>query len=284
MKINYALATFAAGVVLFSAGCSRESKPPEQSQLTTPAPTATTADQNAPAAPGQQPSALTNRPPAAGRTTPQRSQTESRPPAAESRPQAEARPAPTPAPPPAPAVKTVTLASGTPIVVRSTSTLSTKTAETGGTFDATLEKPIVHNGWVVAPRGSRIVGKIVQSDPGGRVKGTASLDVALTSITTADGQRIAVNTSNVSQEAKSTKKKDAAKVGIGAGIGAAIGAIAGGGKGAAIGAGVGGAGGTAAVLGTRGEAAVIPAETVMTFELRSPVTITERSGQASRDQ
>jgi hypothetical protein len=168
--------------------------------------------------------------------------------------------------------------------VRTTSTISTKTAETGGTFEATLEKPIVQNGWVVAPRGSRVAGKIVQSDPGGRVKGRASLDVRVTSITTADGQRIAVNTSDVSQEAKSSVKKDAAKIGIGAGIGAAIGAIAGGGKGAAIGAGVGGASGTGVVLGTRGDAAVIPAETVMNFELRSPVTITERSGQASRDQ
>lgn len=268
MKLNYALSTLVAGIVVFGAGCSREAKQPEQTQFNAPAPSATPApgDQNAPAAaPLQEP-----KPSAAGRTTPQSAREETRPEAA-----VRNDPRPT-APAPAPAVKTVTLQTGTPIVVRTTSALSTKTAETGGSFEATLENPIVHNGWVVAPRGSRVVGKIVQSDPGGRVKGTASLDVRLVSIATADGQRIAVNTSDFTQEAKTTKKKDAAKVGIGAGIGAAIGAIAGGGKGAAIGAGIGGAGGTAAVLGTHGDAAVIPAETVMQFQLRSPVTITER--------
>jgi len=66
--------------------------------------------------------------------------------------------------------------------------------------------------------------------------------------------------------------KDAAKVGVGAGAGAVVGGIAGGGKGAAVGALIGGGAGAA----MRGAASEIPAETVITFELRSPVTITER--------
>ncbi len=65
------------------------------------------------------------------------------------------------------------------------------------------------------------------------------------------------------------------KVGIASGIGAAIGAIAGGGKGAAIGAGAGAAGGTGMVLGTRGEAAQIAPETVISLKLSSPVTVQE---------
>ena len=52
---------------------------------------------------------------------------------------------------------------------------------------------------------------------------------------------------------RSTKKKDATKIGIGTGAGAIIGGIVGGGKGAAIGAGVGAAGGTGVVMATRGE-------------------------------
>jgi hypothetical protein len=79
-------------------------------------------------------------------------------------------------------------------------------------------------------------------------------------------------TSPVGSEAAAKRGKDVTKVGIGAGAGAAVGAIAGGGKGAAIGALVGGGAGAA----MRGEAAEIPAESVVSFELRSPVTIRER--------
>ena len=57
------------------------------------------------------------------------------------------------------------------------------------------------------------------------------------------------------------------------GIGAAIGAIAGGGKGAAIGAGAGGGAGTAVVLSTHGDAAVVPAESVIQFRLEQPITV-----------
>jgi hypothetical protein len=88
---------------------------------------------------------------------------------------------------------------------------------------------------------------------------------------TSDGRKVVTNA--VSQEAIENRKKDAAKTGIGAGAGAAIGGIAGGGKGAAIGALIGAGAGVA----QRGEAADIPAETLITFELRSPVTIREAS-------
>ena len=77
-------------------------------------------------------------------------------------------------------------------------------------------------------------------------------------------------------EAKTTKKKDAAKIGIGAGAGALIGGIAGGGKGAGIGALVGGGGGTAVVLATRGDPAVVPSETVLNLKLSAPLTVTEK--------
>ena len=74
-------------------------------------------------------------------------------------------------------------------------------------------------------------------------------------------------------EAESTKKKDAAKVGVGAGIGAVIGAIAGGGKGAAIGAAVGGGAGGATVLATRGNEVKFQAEDELSFVLTREVTV-----------
>jgi hypothetical protein len=157
------------------------------------------------------------------------------------------------------------------LTIRTTRELSTKTAKTGDAFSAVLEEPISVDGWVVAGQGAKADGRVVEADKGGRVKGKASLSIELTSLTLADGRKVEIVTSPVSNEAAANRKKDAAKVGIAAGAGAAVGAIAGGGQGAAIGALVGGGAGAA----LRGEAAVIAAETVVSFELRSPVTIQE---------
>jgi hypothetical protein len=115
----------------------------------------------------------------------------------------------------------------------------------------------------------------VDADEGGRVKDLATMTVTIKSLTLADGRVLDLSASNYTTEAKSTKGKDAKKIGIATGIGTAIGAIAGGGKGAAIGAGAGGAAGTGAVLATRGDPAVIPAETRLRFTLKSPIKITE---------
>lgn len=165
------------------------------------------------------------------------------------------------------------LAAGTVLVVRTTSTLSTKTVKSGDTFAASLEEPLVADGVVVAAKGAAVKGRVVDSDPGGRVKGVASMTVEVTEVTLKDGKVLAVDTSDRGVAARSTKQKDALKVGIGAGVGAAIGAIAGGGKGAAIGAASGGGAGAGLVLATRGEPAVIRAETVLRFPLTAAVEI-----------
>lgn len=184
-------------------------------------------------------------------------------------------PAERPAAPPAPP-RTFTLDEGRAISAWTSTDLSTKKNQAGDTFVASLASPIVDKDWVIAPKGARVEGVVVNSDPGGRVKGVASITVKLTSLTLADGRVIDLTTSSYARQAKTTKKKDAAKVGIGAGVGAAIGAIAGGGKGAAIGAGVGGAAGTGAVLATRGDAAVIAGESQISVKLTAPVTITKK--------
>jgi len=160
--------------------------------------------------------------------------------------------------------------------VFTTSTISTSAQKSGEAFSAVLAKGIVDGDWVIAKQGARVEGVVVESDPGGKVKGVASMTLALRRLTLADGRTIELDTDTFIQEAKTTKGKDAKKVGIGAGIGAAIGAIAGGGKGAAIGAAVGGGGGAAASLATRGDAAEVASETELKFTLTSPITITER--------
>jgi hypothetical protein len=176
-----------------------------------------------------------------------------------------------PAPP-----RSYTLAAGSSLSAWTSNEISTKTAQEGDRFEASLANAIVDEDWVIARKGARVDGVVVSVDPGGRVSGVASLTVKLTRLTLADGRTIALSTSEFTRQAKTTKGKDAAKIGIGAGVGAAIGAIAGGKKGAAIGAGAGGAAGTGAVLATRGDAAVIGAESQITVRLVSGVTITQK--------
>jgi hypothetical protein len=191
-------------------------------------------------------------------------------------PHAAAPTAAPPPPPPPPPPRTLTLAAETPIAVYTTSTLSTSANQSGEPFKATLANAIADEDWVVAREGAVVEGVIVESDPGGKVKGVASITVALRAIHLADGRTIQIDTTPLTQQAKTSKGKDAKKIGLGTGVGAAIGAIAGGGKGAAIGAAVGAGAGTAGALATRGDAATLPSESLLTFTLAAPVTIVER--------
>ena len=155
-------------------------------------------------------------------------------------------------------------------------TLRSDKNQTGDSFKATLDQPLVVDGFVIAERGSKLEGRISEVDTGGRVRGVSQMTLELVRLNTSDGQRIRLQTETFARHGEKSVKSDAAKIGVAAGIGAAIGAIAGGGKGAAIGAGVGGAAGAGGVMATRGKAAEIPAETRLSFRLREPITITEK--------
>ena len=136
------------------------------------------------------------------------------------------------------------------------------------------------DGYVIADRGSRVIGKVLKAEKAGRVKGLADLSLALTQIHTTDGQTVAIQTAPWDKEGPTSKKKDAAEVAGGAALGAIIGALAGGGRGKpAVGAGAGGAAGTGAVLTTRGKPAEIASETPVTFSLNNDVPITEHLNQ-----
>jgi hypothetical protein len=176
----------------------------------------------------------------------------------------------------APSTRSVTLPAGTPLKIRTISTISTAASQVGDAFDATLEEPLKVGDWVIAPKGAELEGQVVEVDKGGRVKGVASIGVTLLHVHTPEAGDIDLPTNTVRFEAQSTKTKDATKIAIGTGIGAAIGAIAGGKKGAGIGAATGAGAGTGVVLATRGDAAEIPSESVIAFELISPVGVTAK--------
>lgn len=171
---------------------------------------------------------------------------------------------------------TVTLTAGTTLSVRVGETLSSATNQQGDTFLATLLQPLVIDGFIIAERGARVEGKVIDAQQAGRARGSSHLGISIVRLATSDGQNIRIRTEPFTKDGSSSGASDAAKVGAGAAIGAVIGAIAGGGKGAAIGAGAGGAVGAGGVLLTRGHAVEIPVETRVNFRVQDPVTITER--------
>lgn len=172
--------------------------------------------------------------------------------------------------------ETVTIPAGTSVSVRMSSTINSEKNVAGDPFSATLDAPLVINDVVLAERGAQVEGKVVEIDRSGRVKGTARITLALSSIHLSDGQTVELKTDAWERMAEKSTKNDAAKVGIMTGIGAAIGAIAGGGKGAAVGAASGAGAGTGVVLATRGKAAQIDVETKIPFRLSSALTVTEK--------
>jgi hypothetical protein len=198
---------------------------------------------------------------------------------------AEPAPAPvtTPAPavesvePPAPPAPSVTLQAGLTLPVRLGESLSSEHNQAGDTFTATLDAPLSAGGFVIAERGARVEGRVVEAQKSGHAKGKATLALELTRLDTSDGQHVAIKTETLRKQGSAMATGD--QVGVvaaAAGVGAIIGAIAGGGKGAAIGAGAGGAAGTGGVVATRDKAVTLPTESKIAFRLSAPVTITEQ--------
>ena len=185
------------------------------------------------------------------------------------------QPIPQTIPQPNPQPHTVTLPAGTSVAVRLNEKLSSEHNYTGDTFRATLETPILMDGFIIADRGAKVLGRIVKAAKPGKLEGMAELSLVLTEVSTTDGQRVAIETNESLRKGPSNTNEEVIKMAGGAALGAIIGAIAGGGKGAAIGAGAGGAAGTGAVLLGHGKPAVIENETRLTFELMNPTTITE---------
>ena len=167
--------------------------------------------------------------------------------------------------------RVVTIPEKTTIAIRLGERLASDRSVVGDAFFGTLDAPLVVDGWVIAERGARVLGRVTDVEAAGRVQGVATLTLELSTLIATDGQRIPLRTARFIHQGDTSKKGDAVKVGIGAAIGAAAG-----GKGAAIGAAAGGAAGAGAVALTRGKAAVLETETRISFQLEQPVTVTER--------
>jgi hypothetical protein len=199
--------------------------------------------------------------------------------------QEAAQPAPAPpSRPPAPVVRTVSVAAGTTLPIRLADALDTATTQTGQSIHGTLAADIIANDMVAIPRGTPVIGRVVEAKDATHFSGSSSLTLELTQVELKGGP-VSVNTVPFSQQGKGRGKNTAVKAGGGAALGAIIGALAGGGKGAAIGAASGGGLGAGVNAVTKGEQVKIPAETLINFKLQSPVSVStthSANGPATR--
>jgi hypothetical protein len=177
----------------------------------------------------------------------------------------------------------LTIKPGTFVTVRVNQPLSSDHNQPGDAFTATLVRPVVVDGVIVAQRGQTIGGRVTEATKAGRVEGVARLGVQLTDLSLVDGQQVPVRSQLISRTAPTSVGRDAGVIAGTTAVGAAAGGIAGSGAAAGIGAGAGAVVGIIGVLLTRGHPSVIYPESVLTFRIEAPVTIsTERASQAFR--
>ena len=118
---------------------------------------------------------------------------------------------------------------------------------------------------VVAPKGATVYGQVGKTARARRMSGKSELELYLTEIEI-NGVRYPLMTTNFAQAGKSSFRKTARNVGVGALIGAAADDSDGARKGAAIGLGV------SAIR--KGDSVVVPAGAMLEFRMTQPLTIT----------
>jgi hypothetical protein len=176
--------------------------------------------------------------------------------------------------------QTATLDAGTTIEVRTNDTIDVKNVSEARSYTGTVNKDVMNaSGRVAIPKGSPAELTVRKVSDRELALDLNAIDVA--------GRRYSVASDASTQtgaekEGIGKNKRTGKYVGGGAVAGAVIGAIAGGGKGAAIGAIAGGAAGAGAQVLTKGEKVHVPAESVLTFRLNSPLRVNESADRAPR--
>jgi hypothetical protein len=166
----------------------------------------------------------------------------------------------------------VELPAGTELAVRLRESVGSARSFAGEKFDATLHSPVVIGDKVVLPKGVVLRGHVTNAVRSGRLKTPARLSLTLDTLEW-QGRTYPIVTNTVARSARSHKKRNLTLIGGGSGAGALIGGLAGGGTGALIGLGAGAAAGTAGAYATGKKDVVLPAESLLTFRLQTPVKI-----------
>jgi hypothetical protein len=177
-----------------------------------------------------------------------------------------------------PASGPVTVPAGTLLNVRTSEPLDARKTQVGTMFEATVASDVFQGNVLAIPRGAVLHGQVTGVKKAGDLAGKNGLQLQVTSLSLG-GQTYALTTDAWTGEGPGKGGYSAGNTAGGAALGAIIGAIAGGGPGAAIGAVAGGATGVAASAATKGPQVVVPPESLISFHLAAPVTVTPPSTQ-----
>jgi hypothetical protein len=201
------------------------------------------------------------------------------------RPQYTPAPAPrayAPAAPAAPAYEApkgpVTIPQGTLLQLRTSEAVVSKRAKDGEPVQFTVIQDVAYGGVLAIPRGATVHGVVSEVKKSGELGGSPELALTLTSLDLG-GQSYPLDTDQFKVKGPNKAGQTVGNA-VGGGIlGTIIGCAVGRGFGCAVGAGAGVAAGTAASAASPGPNAWIPAEALVTFHLKTPLTVNPVSAQ-----
>lgn len=171
-----------------------------------------------------------------------------------------------PPPPPPPAVKNVSaIPSGTVLHLITAEQISTRTHKEGHQFRMALESDLYVGNTLIAKRNSEVYAVVTSSSQAGRLIGQSSLEVTLRALVI-KGKRVPIQTQVVNILSQHNQVRNTTGQ---LARGAAIGGLVNGSKGAKNGAKFGAG---AAIL-TRGQAAGVPAGTLLDFRLTQEISL-----------
>ena len=187
----------------------------------------------------------------------------------------------------APAPRLYAVSSGTRLRVRMNQTISSRTAQIGDTFTATVTEPVYSaNGVVVVPTGSTVIGRVDRVTAAKKGGNPGAIDASFVQLKLPNGTSRRINgslTDLQSDDAKSdvegTASGDRMKnrklifIGGGGAGGAILGGAIGGGKGALIGAILGAGAGLAGERFTKGEEAEVRSGTEFGVYLNQAISL-----------
>lgn len=212
--------------------------------------------------------------------TPTESPRESPPPRRETPPAApppQTEATPDPEPPPAPRYQQMSVGAGSLLRVSLDRELSTETSNVGETFTVTVLDPVMGEGGVVIPAGTKIQGEVTALEPSGGSGQQAMIRLDFGQLLL-DGEShqvaMTVAEANPTTKGRKSTEEKAVTIGAGAAVGAILGRVIGGNAtGTIVGGVAGAAAGTAIALGTEDVDAVLEAGSEMTLRVEERITV-----------
>ena len=189
-----------------------------------------------------------------------------------------------PPPPPVQAYEApkgpVTIPQGTLLQLRTSEPVGSKHAKDGEPVQFTVIQDVAFGGVLAIPRGATVHGVVseVKKVGSGDLGGSSELALRLTSLDLG-GQTYPLDTDQFKVKGPNKAGQTVSNGVGGAILGAIIGGAIGRGEGAAIGAGAGAAAGVGASAASPGPNVWIPAEALVSFHLKTPLTVTPVNAQ-----